>query len=109
MARKIIRRFVPSPAAIKDKPGLRFLGGLLQNSSLFHLNRQSVSMAFFVGIFVAFLPMPFQMPFAALLALWVCCNLPLSVSLVCISNLLIFPFILFFNLHFFSLYVSLSS
>ena len=100
MARKIIRRFVPSPAAIKDKPGLRFLGGLLQNSSLFHLNRQSVSMAFFVGIFVAFLPMPFQMPLAALLALWVRCNLPLAVALVWITNPLTMPVIFFVTYQF---------
>lgn len=95
MARKLIRRFVPSPAAIKDKPGLRFLGGLLQNSSLFHLNRRSVSLAFFVGIFVAFLPMPFQMPLAAVLALWVRCNLPLAVALVWITNPLTMPVIFF--------------
>lgn len=100
MARKIIRRFVPSPAAIKDKPGLRFLGGLLQNSSLFHLNRHSVSMAFFVGIFVAFLPMPFQMLLAALLALWVRCNLPLAVALVWITNPLTMPVIFFITYQF---------
>lgn len=95
MARKLIRRIVPSPAAIKDKPGLRFLGGLLQNSSLFHLNRRSVSLAFFVGIFVAFLPMPFQMGLAAVLALWVRCNLPLALALVWITNPLTMPVIFF--------------
>ncbi len=95
MARKLLRRFLPTPAAIKNTPALRFLGGLLHDPNLFHLNRHSVSLAFFVGIFVAFLPLPGQMPLAALLALWVRCNLPLSVMLVWISNPVTMPAIFF--------------
>lgn len=57
-------------------------------------------MAFFVGIFVAFLPMPFQMPLAALLALWVRCNLPLAVALVWITNPLTMPVIFFVTYQF---------
>jgi uncharacterized protein len=95
MARKLIRRFLPNPAAVKDKPALRFLGDLLHDPNLFHLNRHSVSLAFFVGIFVAFLPMPFQMPVAAVIALWVRCNLPLAVALVWISNPITMPVMFF--------------
>ncbi len=95
MARKLLRRFLPTPAAIKDTPALRFLGTLLHDPNLFHLNRHSVSLAFFVGIFVAFLPIPGQMPLAALLALWVRCNLPISVMLVWISNPITMPAIFF--------------
>ena len=39
-----------------------------------------------VGVFLAFIPIPFQMVFAAILALWIRCNLPLSIGLVWISN-----------------------
>lgn len=95
MARKLLRRFLPTPAAIKDTPALRFLGSLLHDPNLFHLNRHSVSLAFFVGIFVAFLPIPGQMPLAALLALWVRCNLPISVMLVWVSNPITMPAIFF--------------
>ena len=43
-------------------------------------------MAFLVGVFLAFIPLPGQMPIAAVMALWVRCNLPIAVSLVWISN-----------------------
>jgi len=86
MARKFIKKWMPDPSRIKANPALHFLGDLLHDPNLFHLNRHSVSVAFFVGIFTAFLPIPGQMPLAALLALLARCNLPLSVALVCISN-----------------------
>jgi uncharacterized protein (DUF2062 family) len=86
MARKFIKKWMPDPAKIRTNPALHFLGDLLHDPNLFHLNRHSVSVAFFVGIFTAFLPIPGQMPAAALLALLARCNLPLAVALVWISN-----------------------
>ncbi|MGD8176516.1 DUF2062 domain-containing protein [Marinimicrobium sp. ARAG 43.8] len=95
MARKLLRRFIPSHSAIKKLPALHFLGDMLHDPNLFHLNRHSVSAAFFVGIFVAFIPLPGQMPIAAVFALLLRCNLPISVALVWISNPLTMP-VLFF-------------
>ncbi len=95
MARKLIRRYLPSPAAIKASPALHFLGDLRHDPNLFHLNRQSVSLAFLVGIFVAFLPIPMQMAVAALVSLVVRCNLPIAVALVWISNPITMPVMLF--------------
>jgi len=82
---------MPDPATVKNHPALHFLGDLLHDPNLFHLNRHSVSVAFFVGIFIAFFPIPGQMPIAALAALLFRCNLPLSVALVWISNPLTIP------------------
>jgi uncharacterized protein (DUF2062 family) len=39
-----------------------------------------------VGLFVAFLPVPFQMVVAALGALWLRVNLPLAVALIFVTN-----------------------
>ncbi|GAB2900875.1 DUF2062 domain-containing protein [Microbulbifer echini] len=95
MPKSIIRRWLPSPEEIRAKNGLKFLGTLLHDPNLFHLNRHSVSVAFAVGVFTSFLPLPGQMVIAALLALWLRCNLPLSIILVWISNPVTMPAIFY--------------
>lgn len=95
MPRKLIKRWMPDPGTIRNTPALRFLGVLLHDPNLFHLTRHSVSVAFFVGLFVAFLPILGQIPLAALGALLFRCNLPISVALVWISNPFTFPVIFF--------------
>ena len=93
MARKIFKRFFPTPETIKKHPSLQFLGKLLHDPNLFHLNRHSVSVAFFWGTFVAFaFPLPGQMAVAAVAALYFRCNLPISVALVWITNPFTIPF-----------------
>jgi uncharacterized protein (DUF2062 family) len=54
-------------------------------------------MAFFVGFFVAFMPVPGQMILAAFLAYRLRCNLPLSVGLVWITNPATMPAIFFLS------------
>ncbi|GAB1265156.1 DUF2062 domain-containing protein [Aurantivibrio infirmus] len=71
------------------------MGKLLHDPNLFHLNRHSVSVAVFVGVFVAFLPIVGQMPLAALLAIVFRCNMPIAVALCWISNPITFPPIFF--------------
>lgn len=95
MARKLLRRFIPTSASIKNNPALHFLGDLLHDPNLFHLNRHSVSVAFLIGVFIAFLPIPGQMPVAALAALMLRCNLPIAITLVWITNPLTMPAIYF--------------
>ncbi len=95
MPRKTFKRWLPSPQKIRENPALQFLGTLLHDPNLFHLNRHSVSVAFFVGLFVAFLPMPMQIAIAAGGALLFSCNLPIAVALVWVSNPLTFPIIFF--------------
>lgn len=97
MAKKLIQRYLPEPKTIKENRHLRFLGSALYNANLWQLNRRSAATAFFVGIFVAFIPMPFQMVLAACLAIVFRCNLPLSVALVWITNPLTMPAIFYFT------------
>lgn len=85
MPKKFFRRWTPS-ARHRDHRFLHFLRPLMEEPNLFHLNRHSVSVAFFVGIFCAFLPIPGQTVVAILMALLFRCNLPLSVALIWISN-----------------------
>ena len=65
---------------------MRWLGPILDDPNLFHLTRHSVSTAMLAGLFTAFIPLPFQMPLAAILAFWLGCNLPISLALVWITN-----------------------
>jgi uncharacterized protein len=99
MARAFFKRWIPTSDSIKSNPGLRYFSHYLQDPNLFHLNRRSVSLAFFWGMFVAFLPIPGQMPVAALAALWARSNLPITVALVWITNPFTTPIFLFIVFH----------
>ncbi len=86
MPKNLIRKFIPTPETIRQHPSLRFLGSLLHSPGLWHLNRQSASGAFAIGLFCMWIPVPFQMLLAAILAISTSVNLPLSVALVWITN-----------------------
>ncbi|MBP8924839.1 MAG: DUF2062 domain-containing protein [Pseudomonadales bacterium] len=91
MPRRFIRRYLPHPHTIRDHHSLRMLRTRLHDPNLWHLNRHSVSVAMFVGVFVAFIPLPLQMLIAAVAAIALRCNLALAVALVWITNPLTMP------------------
>ncbi len=86
MARKVIKRWFPDLHLVKKYKSLHLFGDILHNPNLWHLNRRSVAGAFAVGLFTAFMPVPFQMIMAAAVAMVFRVNLPISVLLVWISN-----------------------
>lgn len=95
MPRKRLRRWLPSPARVRSMQSLQVLGEWIYQTNLWHINRYSASMAMFTGLFVAFLPIPGQMLLAAVLAVLLRCNLPLSVALVWITNPVTMPAIFY--------------
>ncbi len=97
MPKNYIKKLVPKPEKLKEMKSLQFLGSILHEPNLWHINRHSVSKAFLVGIFCCFLPMPFQMVVAAVIAVWINSNLPISVALVWISNPITIPPMFYFN------------
>jgi uncharacterized protein (DUF2062 family) len=91
MPKDLIKKYLPDPESIRNNKSLRFLGPLIHEPNLWHLNRHSVIKAFAIGLFWGFMPMPFQMIAAAFCALRFNANLPLSLALVWISNPLTMP------------------
>jgi len=91
MPRKFFQRFLPNPQAIKENKTLQVFGDWLHEPNLWHLNRRSVAGAFAVGLFFAWMPVPFQMLLAAGAAIFIGTNLPISVALVWITNPVTIP------------------
>ncbi len=82
---------MPDHHTIRNHKHLQIFGKLLHDGNLWHFNRRTVSGAFAVGIFCAFIPLPSQMIIAAAIAILVRVNLPISVSLVWITNPITMP------------------
>ena len=91
MPRKFFQRFLPHRRTIKENKCLQIFGDWLHEPSLWHLSRRSVAGAFAVGLFFAWMPVPFQMVLAAGAAIWLGTNLPLSVVIVWITNPVTIP------------------
>ncbi len=96
MPRKLLQKMLPRPDKLKSIRGLGIFGNIIFSPKLWHLNRSTASGAVSVGLFSAFMPVPFQMLIAAGLALVFRVNLPISVSLVWITNPLTMGPIFFF-------------
>ena len=86
MPKKWLQNWLPTADKIKRIPYFHYLGDFIHNPNFWHLNRYSVSTAVSVGIFISFMPFPGHMIMAALAAILLRANLPISVSLVWISN-----------------------
>ena len=86
MPRRLFKRYMPDPDSIKTNKSLRFLGKLIHDPNLLHLNRHSVSRGMAIGLFWAMIPMPMQMLAAAAVAIPLRANLPISIGLVWLTN-----------------------
>ena len=81
-----IKKYLPTREQLRQTRSLQFLGDMILEPNLWHFNRYSLSFAALVGGFCAFLPMPFQMVPAAVICVWIRCNVPVTILLVWVSN-----------------------
>jgi len=79
MPRRTIRRLLPKPHAIRDHKVVAPAEPHACTIRTCAPEPHSVSVAAFVGVFVALLPIPMQMLVAAAGAIWLRCNITLSV------------------------------
>ena len=85
--RPLLRKMIPGVREIRGHVFLRrVFGQPLLDPDLWHLSRNSVAQAVSIGLFMAWVPVPFQMVLAAGAAILVRCNLPVSVAMVWVSN-----------------------
>ncbi|MEO0367749.1 MAG: DUF2062 domain-containing protein [Pseudomonadota bacterium] len=81
-----LKKHLPSPQEIAEYRYLHIFGDTLKQAELWTFNRSSTARGIAIGIFCAFLPMPFEMVVAAFMAATMRGNLPFAVTVVWISN-----------------------
>lgn len=91
MPKWFFKRYFPDQNRVKEHRHLKRFGRLLNDPNLWHLNRRSVAGAFSAGLFITWIPVPFQMLLAAAIAIPARVNLPIAVSLVWITNPVTMP------------------
>lgn len=97
MPKEFLKKYLPDPDKIKENKSLSFLGDMIHDPNLWHMNRHSVTKAIAIGLFWGCIPMPFQMVAAAFFAIWLNANLPISVATVWFSNPITMPPIFYFE------------
>ena len=90
MPRNFLKKYF-SKQKFKDDPSFSIFGEFIHDQNLWHMRRRSVAGACAIGLFSAFIPIPFQMVLAAGLAIIFRCNLPISVALVWVTNPITIP------------------
>ena len=97
MPRAVLKKIMPSHQTIQKQKILKIFGSLLYKKEIWSLSRKKVLSGVFIGIFVAFIPMPLQMVLVAFLAIFFSVNLPIGLLLIWISNPITMPFIYYFQ------------
>jgi uncharacterized protein (DUF2062 family) len=84
--RKFFRERLPGRDGVLQNRWLKPVRHWLHHPNLWHLNRRSVAGGVALGLFCGLIPGPFQMPAAALLAMWLRVNLPVALATTLYTN-----------------------
>ena len=93
MPKAKLKKVLPTHAKIKELKILKIFGKLLHKREIWSLSRKKILGGVFIGMLVAFIPMPFQMVLVAFLAILFKVNFPITLPLVWITNPFTMPFI----------------
>jgi len=81
-----IKKYLPTPAEVNGFRYIHLFGDSLKQAELWAFNRNSVAKGIAIGLFCAFLPMPFEMLAAIFIAVSMGGHLPFAVVGVWVSN-----------------------
>lgn len=81
-----IRKYLPDADYLRQHPHIERFGNKIQHSPIWHVNRQSASWGMSVGIFFAFLPIPFRTLPVILASIASGGNLPLAIACIWVFN-----------------------
>jgi len=81
-----LRKYLPTPKEIQQYRYLHIFGDSLKQPELWTFNRQSTAKGVAIGLFCAFLPIPFEIIPAIFIAAMLRGNLPFAVAGIWISN-----------------------
>ena len=95
MLKKRLRKWIPTPGKLRQHRSLKMFGSWMEETHLWQLSRTTTARAFAIGLYCAMLPVPGQMIISTALAIVFSANIPLSFSLIFITNPLTMPAIYF--------------
>lgn len=81
-----LRKYLPTPSEVNQYRYIHIFGDTLKQAELWAFNRNTVSKGIAIGLFCAFLPMPFEMIPAVFIAAMIGGNIPFAVAGVWVSN-----------------------
>ncbi|QQG46983.1 MAG: DUF2062 domain-containing protein [Candidatus Azosocius agrarius] len=91
-----LKKLIPKKKDILENKHFKIFGNIIYNPLLWSFRRYSVAKAFSIGLFCAWIPIPFQMILSAAIAIFLKANLPISIALVWITNPITMPPLFFF-------------
>lgn len=80
------RRFMPDPNTLRNHRALQWMGPMLHDSRLWHVNRRGIALGLAIGIFFGLLMPVAQILFAAGAALLLRANIPAAVGSTLVTN-----------------------
>jgi uncharacterized protein len=86
MPRRLLKRIVPAPHALRDRWFLRLFGERIADPQLWTLHRRAVTAAFGAGLAISFVPLPVHFLLAACVAVIWRVNLPVTYGTTFIVN-----------------------
>ncbi len=91
MLKEKLKKFMPDKQKIINSKSMKIFGDVLHNPNLWHLSKKSIANALAVGLFCAWIPVPFQMILAAGFSIIFQANVALAVGCVWVSNPITIP------------------